>query len=85
MPKASQFQLCINFVNDSNWLTQSDIVRFSKFKFHKKADKNSFLNKYKRHIFCDSQMPDFFTKNLATEAEPDILKNLALAELYGVR
>ena len=26
--------LCINFVNDSNWLTQSDNVRFSKFKSH---------------------------------------------------
>ena len=33
----------------------------------------------------NGRMPDFFPKNLATEAEPDISKTPAQAESYGVR
>ena len=37
------------------------------------------------HISLMAECRIFFTKTLATEAEPDILKNLAQAESNGVR
>ena len=54
-PRGTRFQkafkkICTNLENDSNCLTQPNIVRFSKFKSLKKADEYLYINIVNAHL-----------------------------------